>query len=96
MHRKSKRAIGYILPALAQPVPDVTRYYGLICMIELVRPPPNPMLDIRHRLLGIIEDAYSGRNVFFSQLTWLPVLSSDRRNTGDIFRSVEISSYFLP
>ena len=98
MDRKSERAISYFLHALAQPAPDITRYYGLICMIlELVRPPPNPMLNIRHRLLGIIEDAYSGRNVFSflcsHRYQFFQVTGETPETFLDLLKSLCISSH---
>ena len=98
MDRKSERAISYFLPALAQPAPDIPRYSGLICMIlELVRPPPIPMLNIRHRLLGIIEDTYSGRNVFSflssHRYQFFQVTGETPETFLDLLKSLRISSH---
>ena len=63
MDRQTRRVLQCFLPALLQPPPDVTQYFGLLChvILNIVRLPPDPVLDIRHRLFGSDEHTYSGR-----------------------------------
>lgn len=66
MIEEVRRAMLMFLPALVQPPPDTTQYLDFLAsyLASIIRLPPDLMLDIRHRLFAIDEDAYNGRNVF--------------------------------
>ncbi|XP_060551175.1 uncharacterized protein LOC132712764 [Ruditapes philippinarum] len=61
-----RRLLLAALPALVQPPPDASEYINRVrsCLVAVVMPPLNPVLDIRHRLFSNDSNIYSGRNVF--------------------------------
>ena len=55
-----------LLMFLATPPPDIQhlRALAMILCIDCTRPPPDPILDIGHRLIGDRENMLIGRNVY--------------------------------
>ena len=51
---------------LATPPPDIQhlRALAMFLCIDCTRPPPDPILDIGHRLIGDRENMLIGRNVY--------------------------------
>jgi hypothetical protein len=98
MDNESIRSISYIIPALVKSTQGITNYFGHICMIlELIRPPPNPILNIMHRLFGIVEDTYGGRNVFSlissHRYQFFKVTGESLETSLDLLDTLRISSY---
>ena len=55
-----------LLMFLATPPPDIQhlRALAMVLCIDCTRPPPDPILDIGHRLIGDRENMLIGRNVY--------------------------------
>lgn len=66
MDRRTKQFILSLLPALCQPPPDAIQYYEFVynVLLSIVRPQPDPMLNVRNRLFFEDINTYEGRNMF--------------------------------
>ena len=55
-----------LLMFLVTPPPDIQHLIALAMFFSIVctRPPPDPILDIGHRLIGDRENMLTGRNVY--------------------------------
>ena len=55
-----------LLPALCQPPPDGNQYFRLInsMLLTILRPPVDPLINIRNRLFSNDNNIYEGRDVF--------------------------------
>ena len=62
-----------LLMFLATPPPDIQhlRAFAMVLCIDCTRPPPDPILDIGHRLIGDRENMLIGRNVYAMYTTFV-------------------------
>ena len=60
-----------LLMFLATPPPDIQhlRALAMFLCIDCTRPPPDPILDIGHRLIGDGENMLIGRDVYATFVT---------------------------
>ena len=74
---------------LATPPPDIQhlRALAMFLCIDCTRPPPDPILDIGHRLIGDRENMLIGRNM-------LP-FSDNFTNKGFFYRNVRALFRFM-
>jgi len=68
MDRQRQQQLLGVLPIATRPPPDYSNYqnYMLVALIQTVVPPPDPLVDVRSRLLGELDNFYTGRDVFGS------------------------------
>ena len=66
MNRRLKNIFLALLPALCQPPPDGNQYFRLFfsMLLTILRPPCDPLVNIRNRLFANDNNVYEGRDVF--------------------------------
>jgi DDE superfamily endonuclease/Helix-turn-helix of DDE superfamily endonuclease len=66
MDARRRRALLQCVVVLAQPPPDVRLYQNMVLseINFLSQPPPDPLVDIRHRLFSDDNVDYQGRDIF--------------------------------
>jgi hypothetical protein len=66
MMDETMEAVMAAVPALTLPPPDISRLLKkfIPILISILTPPPDPLLDVRHRLLSPETVLWSGRDVF--------------------------------
>ena len=66
MNHGSKQILLALLPALCQPPPDENQYFRLIfsMLLTILRPPVDPLINIRNRLFSNDNNIFEGRDVF--------------------------------
>ncbi|CAC5361560.1 unnamed protein product [Mytilus coruscus] len=66
MDDETKERISGILPVFYRLPPDVAAFYRQVLQIILavIRPPPDPLLDIRHRICDGQIQTWDGKDVF--------------------------------
>ncbi|CAG2250230.1 unnamed protein product [Mytilus edulis] len=66
MNDETKERVSGVLPVFYRFPPDVAAFYRQVLQIILavIRPPPDPLLDIRHRICDGQIETWDGKDVF--------------------------------
>ena len=81
----------------AMPPPDIQhlRALAMFLCIDCTRPPPDPILDIGHRLIGDGENMLIGRNMLPLLPTLMRFLTDNFTNKGFFYGNVRAIFRFM-